>query len=125
MWIRYNDNPIANKTTDCTTRAIGVALNIPWEKAYVLLSAAGFSMGLVPLDKDILWGSVLRQHGFRRYLTPDCPDCYTVSEFCKLHPYGVYVLKTDSHVVTAVDGKYYDVFDSGNEPVIYYWTKEN
>lgn len=48
MWVKYNDNPIANKTTDCTTRAIGVALDIPWEKAYVLLSSAGFSMGLVP-----------------------------------------------------------------------------
>lgn len=125
MWLRYNDNPAAIQTTDCTTRAIGVALDIPWEEAYTRLAAAGFAMGLVPLDSDWLWGSVLRQEGFRRYLSPDCPDCYTVKEFCKEHPYGVYVLKVPSHVLAVVDGEYYDSWDSGNEYVIYYWTKEN
>lgn len=125
MWVEWNDNPAAIHTTDCTTRAIGVALDIPWEEAYTLLAVNGFAMGLVPLDSDWLWGSVLRQHGFRRYLSPDCPDCYTVREFCEEHPHGVYVLKVPSHVVTAVDGNYYDLFDSGDEPVIYYWTEED
>lgn len=125
MWVKYNGNPVAVNTTDCTTRAIGVALGIPWEEAYTILAANGFAMGLVPLDSDLLWGSVLRQNGFRRYLSPDCPHCYTVKEFCDEHPRGTYVLKVPNHVLTVIDGNYIDSWDSGNEYVIYYWTKED
>lgn len=121
MWVKYNGNPISNNTSDCTSRAIGVALDIPWEKAYTLLCAQGFLMGLMPLDNDVLWGSLLRQHGFKRYLAPD--EGVTVKEFCEEHPYGVYVLKAHNHVLTVVDSRYYDSWDSGDEPVIYYWTK--
>ena len=53
-----------------------------------------------------------------------CPPCYTVKDFCKDHPVGTYILATGSHVVTVVDGNYYDTWDSGTEVPIYYWKKE-
>jgi hypothetical protein len=47
-----------------------------------------------------------------------------VEDFCKDHPKGIYVLGTGTHALTVVDGNYIDVWDSGQEIPIYYFTKE-
>ena len=72
-----------------------------------------------------VWGAYLRDKGFRRDLLPDeCPDCYTVRDFCEDHPKGKYILAIEGHVVAVLDGKYYDSWDSGNETPIYYWKRK-
>ena len=124
MWIKYNPNPVGLKVADCSIRAVSKALNIDWETAYALIAKNGFLMGDI-LASNNVWGSVLRQHGFKRYIIPNtCPDCYTIDDFCKDHPKGTYVLGTSNHVVTAIDGNIYDTWDSGNEIPFYYWTNE-
>ena len=40
------------------------------------------------------------------------------------NPEGKYLLATGTHVVTVIDGDYYDTWDSGDEIPIYYFTKE-
>ena len=123
MWVEYNPSPVGARVGDCSVRAIAKALGVDWERAYVLIAVNGFQMGDV-MSSNNVWGSVLRQHGFKRYNIPNkCPDCYTISDFCAEHPRGLYVLGTGTHVVTAIDGNYYDSWDSGNEIPIYYWTK--
>ena len=122
MWVKYNDNPTLNITRDCAIRAVGVALDISWGQAFILLASMAYQMGET-MDSDLVWGAVLRQEGFSKHLAPDCVGCYTIAEFADEHPQGIYVMKTDGHVVAAVDGNYYDSFDSGNEPLIYYWSK--
>ena len=67
------------------------------------------------------WGAYLYRKG---YIRKFAPYGYTVKDFCREHPKGRYLLVLDNHVVTAVDGDYYDIWDSGNELLIYYWTKE-
>lgn len=125
MWIRYDPNPVRDDGVgDCSVRAIAKALDITWEKAYARLSVNGFLMGDV-ISSDTVWGALLRQNGFKRHAVEDtCPDCYTVSEFCKDHPSGTYVIKSPTHVATVVDGNLYDSWNSENQTVIYYWTKE-
>lgn len=123
MWIKWNPNPTQNTTRDCAIRAVSAALDISWEKSFVLLAENAFLMGET-LDSDLVWSSVLRQHGFTKHLTPDCDGCYTVQEFSEYYPDGIYVLKADGHVVTLVDGDYYDTWDSGREIPIYYFTRE-
>ena len=77
-------------------------------------------------SSNAVWGAYLRHQSFRRYIIPnECPDCYTVSDFCCDYPKGVYVLATGTHVVTVIDGEYYDTWDSGNEVPIYYFKKED
>lgn len=72
-----------------------------------------------------VWGAYLRHRGFRRNIIPnECPDCYSVSDFCKDHPKGNFVLALSGHVVAVVDGNYYDTWDSGDEVPIYYWEKK-
>lgn len=124
MWRMYEPNPVRTGAIDCAVRAVSKALDMSWEKSYVLLAVNGFLMGNDPAADEV-WGSVLRQHGFRRYMVPNtCPDCYSVEEFCAEHPYGIYVVKSENHVATVVDGVLYDSWPSQDKTVIYYWALE-
>lgn len=121
----YNPNPIARNVGDCAVRAITKALDIDWEKAFMLLMASAYQMGDMP-SSDAVWGAVLRQHGFYREAVPNtCPDCYTARDFCIDHPKGVFVLAFGGHVATVVDGDLYDTFDSTNLYPQFYWYRKD
>ena len=51
-------------------------------------------------------------------------SCYTVADFAREYPRGVYVLGCSGHVLAVIDGKWWDSWDSGAECPIYYWYKE-
>lgn len=58
-------------------------------------------------------------------LPDDCPECYTVEQFCEDHPKGLFVVAVQGHVLTVLDGDYYDAWDSGKEtPIFYYYFDE-
>ena len=121
MWIKYNANPVANRTEDCFIRAVAVALDISWDDAFDLIAKSAKAMGQV-MHSNAAFGAVLRQHGFYRHIIPNtCPDCYTIKDFCKDYPEGRYVVITGSHAVACIDGNYIDTWDSGSETPIYYW----
>jgi hypothetical protein len=124
-WRRYNPNGHGRKTTDCSVRAVAKALNLSWREAFKLIASRAYEIEDM-LDANHVWGSVLEMHGFRRYVIPYvCPDCYTIRDFCLDHPLGMYVVGTGSHVVTVIDGDWYDAWDSGNEiPIYYYWRSD-
>lgn len=122
MFKYYNPNPVTARVGDCSVRAVAKALNVDWEKAYAMIVKNGFLMGDVPSSNNV-WGAVLRQHGFHREVIPNtCPDCYTVKQFCLGNPIGTYVLGTHNHVVTVVNGDWFDTWDSGDEIPQYFWT---
>lgn len=117
----YNPNPMMRNVGDCSVRAVSKALGIDWETAYIRIMVNGYSMCDMP-SPDAVFGSVLRQNGFKRAIVPNsCPDCYTIADFCKENPEGKYVLGTGGHVVAVVDGNYYDSWDSGQEIPLYVW----
>ena len=121
MWIKYNPNPAGRTVGDCSVRAISMALNVDWETAFNMLTENAYQMGDMP-SSDSVWGAVLRQNGFYRKALPNrCPDCYTVDDFCRDHPSGIYVLGFGGHVATIVDGNLYDSWNSLAEIPIYMW----
>lgn len=123
MWIEENLNPVGRRVGDCVVRALAKALDISWEKAYVMLAINGMGMGDVISSNSVL-GSVLRQNGFNREsIDGECPDCYTAEDFAKDNPNGVYVLGFGDHVATVKDGNIYDIWDSSNEIPQYVWYK--
>lgn len=125
MWVEYNPNPTGRKVGDCAVRAIAKALSIDWETAYNLIASNGFAMGDMP-SSDSVWGSVLRQNGFYRKSIPNyCPDCYTVKEFCRDNPKGIFVLGFGGHVATVIDGNLYDSWNSLNEIPVYVWYRKD
>lgn len=123
MWIKYNPNPTGRMVGDCAVRAVAKALGISWEQAFDLLAENAYQMGDMP-SADSVWGSVLRQHGFYRANIPNtCPDCFTVKDFCREYPYGVFVLGFGGHAATVMDGNLYDSWDSSNEIPQFFWYK--
>lgn len=124
MWQYCNVNPKANLVGDCVIRAVALATDIDWDSTYLSIATVGYEMKDMP-SSNAVWGAYLRRIGFNRYVVSnDCPDCYTIEDFCKDHNKGIYVLATGTHAVTAIDGNYYDTWDSGKEIPIYYFTKE-
>lgn len=121
----YNPNPARSRVGDCTIRAICKATDQSWEAVYAALSVYGL-MGCDMPSANHVWGAYLRKKGFTRHIVDDHgKDFYTVEDFCRDNPKGTYILAIDGHVVCAVDGFYYDSWDSGQEIPLYYWTREN
>ena len=123
MYKYYNPNPVgSNRVGDCAVRAISKALGISWEDAFAKLAANAYRMGDMPSSNNVI-ASVLRSSGFYRENLPDCPNCMTVSDFAYYNPVGTYVVGTGTHVVTIINGDYFDTWQSGDEPVLYVWMK--
>lgn len=120
-YVFQNLNPAKRRVGDCVIRAIAKVMNMSWDDVAIDLSM------MMVTEKDIissnaLWGKYLELNGFRRRSLPDtCPSCYTIEDFVREHPVGIYVVATGTHVVAVIDGNYYDTFDSGQEIATYYF----
>ena len=101
MWHRFNPNPHGSSVGDCVVRAVASATGQSWEQAYIALALTGYALGDMP-----------------------SATCYTVADFAREYPRGVYVLGCSGHVLTVIDGAWWDSWDSGAECPIYYWYKE-
>lgn len=123
MFIYTNVNPTNKSTGDCVIRAISLLENQGWRRTMLEITAFSYFMYEVVDDNDV-WETYMEFIGYRKLLLPDeCPDCYTLRKFCRLHPYGKYLVCTGSHVVAVIDGNYYDTWNSGDEIVTYYFRK--
>lgn len=124
MWQEFNNNPTGRRGVgDCSVRAVSVALGIDWDTAYLLMTTQGFADRDMP-SSNAVTGAVLRRYGFKRATIPNsCPNCYTVKDFCRDNKKGIFMLGTGTHVVTEIDGSYYDSWDSGDEIPVYVWYK--
>ena len=120
----YNPNPRGRRTNDCVVRMLCKVTNRPWRENYVDLASKGLSMYDMPSSNPV-WGNYLRDLGYKKYNLPDnCPDCYTINDFCLDNRNGIFVLSTGNHVVYVENGEYFDAFDSGDEVPTAYWMRE-
>lgn len=123
MWIEYLNNPFGIRVGDCVIRAISKALNQSWEKTYIDLCVQGLMMADLP-SSNAVWSAYLRRKSFKRYTVENCPDFYTVEDFCREHPQGIYVIGTGTHAVCVCDGCVFDAWNSLRETPVYYFEKE-
>lgn len=123
-YVFFNNNPKNARVGDCSVRAVSKAIGQSWQDAYIGLCAEGLAYKDMP-SANYVWGMYLKKYGFEeRMISSICPNCVTVSQFAKDHSKGRYVLACQNHVVTVIDGDYFDTWDSGNEIVLYYYKKE-
>lgn len=123
VWRRFLNNPCGKAVGDCAVRAVSAALGLTWYEAYDLLCEEGRRSCNMP-SGDEIWGTVLMNHGFRRYAIPStCLDCYTAADFAIDHPQGIYVLAFGGHVATVRDGALLDSWDSSGEVPVYYYSR--
>lgn len=125
MYKFYNPSPIGARTGDCAIRAVAKALDTDWEKAYLLLCVKGYEICDLPNANSVV-NALLIDEGYEREIIPNtCPKCYTISDFAREHPTGVYVVGTGTHMVAVAEGDIYDSWDSSNEIPIFFWRKIN
>lgn len=121
MWVRCNPNPLGKQANDCVVRAIAVAMERSWADVYADLCREGRKACDMP-SSNAVWGKYISDMGFEQFLLPDsCPRCVTIRAFAERFPIGTYIVGCGSHVVTVIDGSYYDSWDSGDEVGSYYW----
>ena len=122
MWKYYCPGKYKNEG-DCTVRALCKALGIDWLSAYDLLVSKGRDMQRMPdsietikgvlSDFDFVYTGLKIERGKRRP---------TVADFASAHPTGRYVLSVASHMVTVINGDWYDTWDCGGRCVYSYWS---
>lgn len=123
MYSYYNANPYKIRVGDCVIRAISKALNQPWEDTYIDLTIQGYLMGDL-LSSNAVWGAYLKSKGFTRdIISNDCPECYTIEDFCNEHPKGTYIIGTGTHAVCVIDSTIFDTWNSSGETPIYFYYK--
>ena len=123
MYSYYNPNPQGNKVGDCVIRAISKALDMSWEDTYIELTIQGYLNGDWG-SSNAVWDAYLKSKGFKRNIVPnDCPECYTIEDFCNEHPQGIFVIGTGSHCVAIENGCVFDTWNSSGEIPIYYYHK--
>lgn len=123
MYSYYNANPYKIRVGDCVIRAISKALNQSWEDTYIDLTIQGYLMGDL-LSSNAVWGAYLKSKGFTRdIVSNDCPECYTIEDFCNEHQKGTYIIGTGTHAVCVIDSTIFDTWNSSGETPIYYYHK--
>lgn len=115
-----NPNPCNILVGDCVIRACSIALDADWKTVHKDICDLSRERCNMPSANSV-WAEYLHRNGFGQM--PILRPC-TVRQFCRLYPTGVYVLGIGDHVVTIIDGDYYDIWDSGDEFVQYYFRKE-
>lgn len=118
MFRYLNPNPEKRLIGDCVIRAIAIAQNRPWLDVYDDICYQGRLMFDMPSANEV-WGEYLKMLG---YIKKTCNDS-SIIDFCYNHPIGIFIVGTGTHVVTIINGDYYDTWNSGDEIPIYYFAK--
>lgn len=120
-----NEKDIKDEYGDCVLRALTKAVNKTWLEVFDELIVIAREVQAMPNNK----------HTYEKYLVDIKGFTYkgisnkkgskrpSVTEFAKEHRTGTYVVRLAHHIVTIVDGIYYDTWDSGNEKMYGYWEK--
>lgn len=122
LFQKYNANPKNKRVGDCVVRAISTAINEPWDTVFMDLCEVGFDLKSMPNDKDT-YSEYLNRKGFSNITIKVTKGSKrpTVQSFAQDNPNGTFVLSVANHLVTVVDGKYYDTWDSGSCCLYRYW----
>lgn len=124
MWRPFNPNPAGRRTGDCTVRAICAVTGWIWDRAHRELCDYAREVAFTMPSIDAAWWGFLRDIGFRQHGMIDrCPECYTVADFARDHPRGVYILGPQMHAVALIDGDWWDAWDSGGTVPTYFFRR--
>lgn len=122
--IELNLNPRGIKTGDCVVRAIAYATQQSWDDVYKGLVEIGLKMKRMPNEKQV-YEKYLDSLGWKKQKQPRKHNGfkYTIDEFIKAAPKGIYIIKVALHLTVVVDGDIVDIWNCGRKSVGNYWIK--
>ena len=120
MYEFVNVNPCKKRLGDCVVRALSIALNQSWYRTAIDLCIEGLIQCDMQNSNSVL-ASYLLSKGFKKY---PILNTMTFAEFAETHSKGLYVVYTGAHVAVIRDGVLLDNWDSSDETVTYFFTKE-
>lgn len=102
-----NVNPDKVNRNDCVTRAICLASNTPYHKVRSKLFHTAKLLDCCKLCWTCYSFYIEEVLGGKR---TNCDDM-TVEEFADNYPKGIYLVRMNGHISTAIDNCIYDIFD--------------
>lgn len=121
-----NDKDLKDKCGDCSIRALTKYFGITWLEAFDgLVKYARQTQQMVNALSNIKLYMEDLQIPYTSIYEPKAKNKTTVNDFAKAHKEGRYVLYIKAgyttHLVTVLDGYFYDTWDCGNKIVYGYW----
>lgn len=109
---------------DCVMRALCKATKRSWLKVFDELVTYARELQCMPHCQDV-YEKYLIKRGFKWVEIKKVKNIKrpTVKTFYKIIPKGTCILTVRNHLVTVVDGYYYDTWDSGDKSVFGYYIK--
>jgi hypothetical protein len=127
----YNANPKNRITGDCVIRALCTAMNEPYDIVYRELFEFSMKTKYMLNDKKC-YEKWLESKGWVKKAQPRKSDNtkYTGKEFCKEiqeytfnYPSRIIAKIGGHHIVSIIDGRVWDIWDSTNGCIGNYWVK--
>ena len=119
-----NKKDIKDKYGDCVVRALTKVMNKTWIEVFNELYTYAVDIQCMPNDKQC-YETYLKDNGFEYHGISNKKGSKrpTVESFTKEHKTGTFFLNVANHVVSVVDGTYYDTWDSGQCCLYGYYEK--
>ena len=119
-----NSKDLKDKYGDCVIRALTKALSMEWLQVFDEIQPISRELQ-VPFNCRPCYEKYIENKGFKYYGVSNKKGTKrpTVEIFAKEHKVGTYILRVAHHLVTVVDGVYYDTWDSGKRCLYGYWKK--
>ena len=120
-----NKKDIKDRQGDCVVRALTKVMNKTWLEVFNELIPYAIEIQCMPNSKTC-YESYLKDNGFEYHGISNKKGSKrpTVESFTKEHKAGTFFLNVANHVVSVVDGIYYDTWDSGQCCLYGYYEKE-
>ena len=117
-----NKKDLKDKYGDCVIRALTKVTGKPWEKVFDELILIARELQCMPNGKPC-YERYLTENGFLYHGVSNAKGTKrpTVDRFAKDHHNGTYFVIVANHVVSVVDGIYYDTWDSCDCCLYGYW----
>lgn len=120
-YFQPNKKDLKDNHLDCQIRALCKATGKDWLSVYDDLVAIGRELWRLPDEREAS-DEYLKARGFFRVKAVRGKKP-TLKEFAETHRRGTFVVNMTGHVVTVIDGDYYDTWDSGDGATYSYWRK--
>lgn len=120
-----NKKDLKDRQRDCVVRALTNVMNKTWLEVFNELIPYAIEIQCMPNSKTC-YESYLKDNGFEYHGISNRKGSKrpTVESFTKEHKTGIFFLNVANHVVSVVDGIYYDTWDSGQCCLYGYYEKE-